>query len=292
MDIYAEVTNRIMAELETGVIPWQKPWTGTPDGAISHMSGKPYSLLNQLLLGKPGEYVTFKQCAAEGGNVKKGSKARFVVFWKMLKKECVDEYGQTIRDAQGMPKCKVFPVLKYFNVFHIDDCEGIEARYSKDEPLNDVQPIERAQQALDGYLKRSGVTLYSSKSDRAFYRPALDEIHLPLLQQFADAEGYYDTAFHEAVHSTGHKSRLNRFPENMAEAAFGSESYSKEELVAELGACGIMHELGLETRKTFRNNAAYIQGWLGALRNDKRLIVSAASKAEKAVAMILGKPED
>lgn len=108
------------------------------------------------------------------------------------------------------------------------------------------------------------------------------------MEQFEDAAGYYETAFHELTHSTGHKSLLNRFVDGASAAAFGSESYSKEELVAEIGACGILHELGLETEKSFRNNAAYIQSWLRALKNDKRLIVSAAGRAEKAIKLILG----
>ena len=108
------------------------------------------------------------------------------------------------------------------------------------------------------------------------------------MEQFDTINGYYDTAFHESVHSTGHPKRLNRTMAGLS-AAFGSEEYSKEELVAEIGACGILHELGLETDKTFRNNAAYIQSWLKALKNDKRMIVSAAGKAEKAINRIFGR---
>ena len=287
-DIYQEITDRIIAEMEKGVIPWTKPWTGTADGAISHCSGKPYSLLNQMLLGKPGEYLTFKQVKDEGGNVKKGAKSKIVVFWKFIQKEKTDNDGHVVRDANGLPVAESIPMLKYFNVFHIDDCEGIEPKYTKEQVANNVQPIEAAEKVLRGYLGREGIPLINEKGDRAFYRPSCDEIHLPLMEQFEAAEGYYDTAFHESVHSTGHPKRLNRI--SLTEvAAFGSDSYSKEELVAEIGACGIMHELGLETEKTFRNNAAYVQSWLRALKNDKRLIVSAASRAEKAMNLIFGR---
>lgn len=287
-DIYAAITDRIIAELEKGIIPWTKPWAGTGDGPIKHTTGKPYSLLNQFLLGKPGEYLTYKQAQAEGGNVKKGAKGRMVVFWKMLQTTKKDSSGDVVRDSNGLPVAKVVPILKYYTVFHIDDCEGIKAKWTEPDTQNDVQPIEAAQAILDGYLAREHIPLISEKGNRAFYRPADDEIHLPLMEQFTDTIGYYDTAFHEATHSTGHPKRLNRISIGTNIAAFGSEDYSKEELVAEIGSCGIMHQLGLETVQSFRNNAAYIQSWLRALKNDKRMIVSAAGKAEKAIALILG----
>lgn len=287
-DIYEAISDRIIAELEKGIIPWLKPWTGTTSGAIKHTSGKPYSLLNQFLLGKPGEYITYKQAQAEGGQVKKGERGKMVVFWKFLQTEMKDQNGAIVRDNNGLPVAKFIPILKYYTVFHIDQCEGIKAKWDKPEDKHNVQPIEAAQNVLDGYLSRERIRLYNEKGDKAYYRPATDEIHLPLMEQFETAEGYYDTAFHESVHSTGHPKRLNRISLDANVAAFGSEDYSKEELVAEIGACGIMHELGLETEKTFRNNAAYVQSWLRALKNDKRMIVSAAGKAEKAIARIMG----
>lgn len=288
MDIYAEVTDRIIAELESGIIPWQKPWTGVRSGAISHEKGRAYSLINQMLLGKPGEYLTFNQCKKEGGKVKKGSKAKLIVFWKVLKRDKTGSDGKIIRDENGMPMLEAIPMLRYYQVFHIDDCEGIQPKYGKEEenPVP-VNPIAAAEAAVAEYVQRSGVKFENRKQDKAYYSPSRDMISLPLMEQFEDAESYYDTAFHEATHSTGHKSRLDRFEDNALSAAFGSESYSKEELVAEIGACGIMHELGIETKKTFTNNAAYIQSWLRALENDKKLIVSAASRAEKAICLIL-----
>lgn len=293
-DIYAEITDRIIAEMESGIIPWEKPWTGVRvDGAIRHVGGKPYSLLNQMLLGKPGEYLTFNQCKAEGGNVKKGAKSKMVVFWKFLEKPSLDENGKPEVDSNGLPIKLSIPYLRYYNVFHIDDCEGIKAKWTSDEidTPNSIQPIDKAQKVLDEYIDRENVGLVNRKCDMAYYSPSQDAIVLPLFEQFTSAELYYDTAFHESVHSTGHRTRLNRLTTG-EDAAFGKEAYSKEELVAEIGACSIMHELDLETDKTFRNNAAYIQNWLSALKNDKRLIVSAASRAEKAVALILNRSSD
>ena len=286
MDIYAEITNRIIAELEKGVVPWQRPWVSVTSGAISHSTGRPYSLINQIMLGEPGEYITFNQCKQEGGKVKKGSKAKLVVFWKPLPVDRKDENGNVIRDEKGEPVKDLFPFLKWFQVFHINDCEGIEPRYYGTEELTDIEPDDAAEIAIEEYLQRSGVTLKHERQGRAFYRPADDLVVLPLREQFASTAEYYSTAFHELTHSTGHPKRLARINST---ASFGSENYSKEELVAEIGSATLVHELGLETERSFQNNAAYVQGWLRELRNDKRLILSAAGRAEKAVNMILGR---
>lgn len=292
MDIFAAVTDRIIAELESGIIPWNRPWTGVSEGAIRRSNGKPYSLINQLLLGKPGEYLTFKQCKDEGGKVKKGAKSKMVVFWKVLHREKKDASGNVIRDENGLLVDDPIPMLRYYNVFHIDDCEGIQPKYTVEHLPATASPVERAEEIIAEYSSRAKLTIEHSKQNQAFYSPSRHLVSLPLMEQFEDTAGYYETAFHELTHSTGHKSLLNRFSENDGAAAFGSESYSKEELVAEIGACGILHELGLETAKSFRNNAAYIQSWLSALKNDKRLIVSAAGRAEKAIRLILGEQEN
>lgn len=292
MDIFAAVTDRIIAELESGIIPWNRPWSGVSEGAIRRSNGKPYSLINQLLLGKPGEYLTFKQCKDEGSKVKKGAKSKMVVFWKVLHREKKDASGNVIRDENGLPVDDPIPMLRYYNVFHIDDCDGIQPKYPAEHLPATASPVERAEEIIAEYSGRAKLTIEHSKQNRAFYSPSRHLVSLPLMEQFEDTAGYYETAFHELTHSTGHESLLNRFSENDGAAAFGSESYSKEELVAEIGACGILHELGLETAKSFRNNAAYIQSWLSALKNDKRLIVSAAGRAEKAIRLILGEQED
>ncbi len=273
MDLYQEVTNRIMEQLENGLIPWQKPWISVGN-AISHATGKPYSLLNQMLLGRHGEYVTFKQCQQEGGKVRKGEKSQMVVFWK---------WNETEDEETG--EKKEVPFLRYFTVFYIDQCEGLKARYTQELPEPSADADETAEAIIAGYIQRSGVRLHHQEGDRAFYQPLTDSITLPLRTQFRETAEYYSTAFHEMTHSTGHTSRLNRLDKT---AFFGSEAYSKEELIAEIGAATLVNHAGLETTDSFRNNAAYIQNWLGVLQNDKRFIVSAAGKAEKAVNMILG----
>lgn len=275
VSVYQLVTDRIIAELEKGRIPWNKPWTGIRSGAYSRATGKPYSLLNQLLLVKPGEYLTYKQAQAAGGTVKKGEKSQIVVFWKPLEVEKENE--------DGSKQKQMIPILKYYNVFHIDQCEGVKPRFVQ-EVFVPVDPVAEAEAILADYSQRSGCRIFNEQQDRAYYRPFTDEIHLPLREQFPQIAEYYSTAFHEATHSTGHTSRLNRLNTS---AFFGSEDYSKEELIAEMGSAILMNELGIETPDTFRNSAAYIQGWLKALKDDSRLIVSAAGKAEKAVRLIL-----
>lgn len=275
--VYEMVTERIISELEKGIIPWQKPWTGIASGAFNRISKKPYSLLNQMLLKHTGEYATFKQWSDLGGTIRKGEKSEIVVFWKIQAVEEENEDGEKIT--------KQIPLLRYYNVFHISQVDGVKPlEISKP---NTVEPIEQAEQIFNTYLTREGIKLEQITSNEAFYSPSRDLIHLPERQQFQSIAEYYSTAFHEATHSTGHKSRLDRL-QTGATAAFGSETYSKEELVAEIGSASILNLLGIETDHSFRNSAAYIQSWLQVLRNDVRFIVSASSKAEKAVNYILG----
>ncbi|MBQ6480472.1 MAG: hypothetical protein IJI45_05090 [Anaerolineaceae bacterium] len=169
------------------------------------------------------------------------------------------------------------------NVFHIDQCEGIKAKHTQNLP-NTASADETAENVIAAYVAREGVSLDHAEGDAAFYQPATDRIVLPLLKQFAETAEYYGTAFHEIVHSTGHLKRLARLDNT---AFFGSESYSKEELIAEIGSAALVSHCGLETPQSFHNSAAYVQNWLTVLKNDKRFIVSAAGKAEKAVNYIL-----
>lgn len=278
--VYEMVTDRIIQELEQGTIPWEKPWSGGFDGAFNRMSKRPYSLINQCMLKHTGEYASFKQWGELGGKIKKGEKAEFVVFWKILPVKEKDE-------KTGEEETKMIPLLKYYNVFHISQVEGVEPLEKEDREDIKNNPVEEAENVISDYLKRSGVKMERILSNRAFYRPFSDEVVIPHLDQFKEVSEAYSTYFHELTHSTGHKTRLDRFGNNPADNMFGSESYSKEELVAEMGSAFILNHLGIESKKSFRNSSAYIQGWLKALKNDTRLITSAASKAEKAVKLIL-----
>lgn len=277
-NVYEMVTERIIAELEKGVIPWEKPWTGVRSGAYNRVSKRPYSLLNQMLLKHTGEYATYKQWQDLGGQVKKGEKSEIVVFWKIFETE------ETNKDT-GEKETKKIPLLRYYNVFHISQVEGVEPLAP--EQLNDeVEPIEEADKIITDYITREHIEFTECRSNEAYYSPSQDAVVVPMKEQYKVINEYYSTTFHELTHSTGHKNRLNRL-ETGAVAAFGSETYSKEELVAEIGSTSLMNLLGIETVKTFRNSAAYIQSWLQVLRNDNKFIVSASSKAEKAVNYIL-----
>ena len=279
LDIYNEVTSRIIAALEAGVIPWHKPWVGGNSGCVSYSTGKAYSLLNHILLGGiSGEYITFKQCSLAGGHVRKGEKSKFVVFWKPFEKEN-EETGEVEKHFY----------LRYYNVFHLSQCEGIVPRWTASVvPASTLQPDAVAEAIVKDYVDRSGVHLTVTQSDRAYYQPSTDTVVIPQFSQYQKVEEFYSTEFHELTHSTGHHSRLNRIADI---AAFGSEQYSREELVAELGSAFLVNHCGLESEASFRNSAGYIQGWLKALQDDKRLIVSAAGAAEKAVSLILNRKE-
>lgn len=277
--VYEMVTERIINQLEQGVIPWEKPWTGIRSGAYNRVSKKSYSLLNQMLLQHKGEYATFKQWQDLGGHVRKGEKSEIVVFWKI---QPIEEEKE-----DGTKEVKQIPLLRYFNVFHISQVDGVEP-LSKDA-LNEIEPIEKAESILHSYWTKENITVEHVAGDKAYYSPSLDMIHLPLFEQFISANEYYSTAFHESIHSTMKESRCDRAEDRKGKlVAFGSNEYSKEELVAEIGSASLMNIIGIETNKSFRNSSAYIQNWLSVLKNDVKFIVSASSKAEKAVDYILG----
>ncbi len=279
INVYELVTNRIIEQLENNIVPWEKPWGGTLDGAFNRVSKKPYSILNQMLLKYGGEYASFKQWKDLGGHIRKGEKSEIVVFWKMYPiKEKQDDETEII---------KTIPLLKYINVFHISQVDGVEPL--KQKVTHDIEPIDKAEKILNDYWNRENITIEHVKGDKAFYSPMFDKIQLPLFEQFKQSEEYYSTAFHESVHSTMKTSRCNRQEDRKGKVvSFGSEEYSKEELVAEVGSAQLMNIVGIETTKSFRNSTAYIQSWLKVLRNDNKFIVSASSKAEKAVNYILG----
>ena len=281
INVYELVTNRIISELENGVIPWEKPWSGSVSGAFNRISKKPYSFINQMLLKHSGEYATFNQWRGIGGRIRKGERAEIVVFWKVYQKE-LDE----IDPETGKKKVQTIPTLKYYNVFHISQVEGVEPLEVTPE-TREIEPIEEAEKLIQNYVEREQLSFKEQQSNEAYYSPLSDCVVVPEKKQFKEIAEWYSTTFHELTHSTGHKSRLNRLTTGKA-AAFGSECYSKEELIAEIGSASIMNLLGIETKHSFRNSAAYIQSWLKVLKNDIRFIVSAASKAEKAVDYIMG----
>ena len=267
--------------MENGIVPWHKPWSGVASGAYNRVSKKPYSLLNQMLLEHDGEYATYKQWTDLGGKVRKGEKSEIVVFWKIIQ---VEEATKT-----GKVEKKSIPLLKYINVFHVSQVDGIEPKNIK--PV-EHKPVEEAEEIKRNYMERENIVIKEVVSNDAYYSPVRDYIQVPCKEQYTDIMEFYSTLFHEMIHSTGHRDRLGRLDASVKLASFGSEDYSKEELIAEIGSAFLMNHIGIETAKTFNNSAAYIQSWLRVLKDDNRFIVSASSKAEKAMKYILGNIEE
>lgn len=216
--------------------------------------------------------------------MKAGEKSRFVVFWKWLDKiETVEN-----EDGEQEQKIKRIPYLTSYAVFHVDQTEGIEKKFNNEPVRYEHDTLENAEAVIANYVSREGLTLKIENGERAFYRPSQDLVQVPELAQYKIAEEYYSTLFHELTHSTGHAKRLNR--EGVSGFHyFGDENYSKEELIAEIGSAFICQMLGISCDKAFENSVAYIRGWLKALKNDKKLIVAAAAKAEQAVDFIMNK---
>ena len=273
--VYEIFTDRIISELEKGTIPWRQPWkeSGRP---VNLVSRKPYQGINVILLRSTCRsspyWLTFKQAKDLGGHVRKGEKATPVVFWKWTERTERDpETGEERKDG--------FPILRYYSVFNADQVEGIAVPEEAPRPFN---PVEHAEGIISAMPSCPEI---QHRGDRAYYSPRLDQVVLPPKGIFDSENGYYSVAFHELTHSTGHSSRLHRFDtEDLA--PFGSTDYSKEELVAELGASFLCAEAGIDGA-VIPNSAAYIQNWLGAMRNDKRMVVLAAAQAQKAADYIL-----
>ena len=289
MNIYEVITDRILEEMRNGRIPWRMPWTFAEGSKWNRVTGKGYSLLNCMLLRKNGEWATFKQWKDAGGEVKKGAKSRMVCFWKPYEMKDAEPIGM---NEDGTLKYPVVPVLRYYNVFHIDDVEGVTAKHKSPAEELAARPEpekhEISDRLLSDYFSREKIEVQgftdAEFSDKACYSPTFDTIKVPNRKQFKEQAEYYSTLFHETVHSTGHSSRLNRHKF----CFFGDDDYSKEELVAELGSAFLMNQVGIEQPSTFKNSVAYLQGWMSKLQSDPKLIVFAASQAEKAVKFIKG----
>lgn len=255
-DLYEVVTEKILNDIEqSGKLSWVKPWKCNNGGCypMNGKSKKPYNGINFFLLQMYGfnspYWLTYKQVTEMGGNVKKGEKGAMVVFWK------INEYTK-VNEATNEETINKVPILRYYNVFNLEQCEGITI----DTNTNKVEYSEHEKIDLCETIVSSYINRYESlnsaviESDRAFYRPSQDYVQMPLLKQFASAEAFYSVYFHELGHSTGHKSRLNR-KEVVETANFGSCDYGTEELVAELTSAFICAELGVsnETQEKFNS---------------------------------------
>lgn len=293
---YDRLVGSVIASLEEaitngGVAPWQKPWQTSARRPVNPFSGTEYSGINHLLLVLAGRadnrWVTFKQVADRGGKVNKGAKGVPVCYYGSSKRSI------TIEDENGeeVSLSKSFQFLKTYYVFNVADTTGLELPPLEEvETLSPVARIEACEAIVRGYAywadladSNGGPSLVEG-GDVASYSPARDRISVPSLKNFLQAEAYYATLFHELVHSTGHESRLKRD----FGTRFGDHLYSKEELVAELGSffLGNVVQIDAIVRP---NHEAYLGSWLRVLKADPKILIGAASAAQKAADLILGK---
>jgi len=279
INIYDIINNRIQDLLQQGTIPWRKPWNAQSNYPKNLISKKKYRGINVWVLAcqeyDSPYWLSFKQVQDKGGHIRKGEKATPVVFWKWINRNESDN-GTTTETSNNK-----IPLLRYYNVFNINQAEGI-TQPEPEETHNQFDPIETAEQIITAMPLKPEIR---HGGNRAYYSPSLDYVQLPQQHTFNTIEEYYSTTFHELSHATGHSNRLAR-KSILEPSYFGSHEYSKEELVAEIGAAFLCGHSGIENI-TLVNSAAYIQGWLKALKNDRTLLIHAAAAAQKAADYIL-----
>ncbi|WP_082639292.1 MULTISPECIES: ArdC family protein [unclassified Sphingopyxis] len=284
-DLYGQVTQRIIAELKAGRVPWVKPWgsDGGADAALPRnaITGRCYSGINILILWGaviehrwPAQgWLTFRQALNAGGSVKRGERGTTVVY-----ADTFTPKGEAARAARDGDAARAVPFLKSFTVFNVAQCEGLRPGFGIDPPplaAHEISPVAEA------VIAASGVE-YLIGGSEAFYVPSKDYVRVPPLPAFVSAEDYYCTSLHELVHATGHPKRLNR----ASLTASGTKDYGREELVAEMGSAFLCAALGIEP--TVRH-ADYLGTWLAILKEDHRAIFRAASQASRAADWLLAR---
>jgi antirestriction protein ArdC len=284
IDLYAEVTNQIIAALEAGTTPWACPWDREHGSLMpaNLTTSRRYRGINVLLLnlrqitaGYPtNRWLTFQQAHSLGAHVRRGESGTRIVFFKLLERDDVPGGlpAGRFHAANDEPPRKVIPLLRSFSVFNEAQVEGLPAHLTWPQA---PQPKGDAYAAAEALLTRSGAVIQHGGS-RAFYSPSLDLIQMPPVEFFVNFERYYSTALRELTHWTGHPGRCSRTLSNRQHI----EAYAFEELVAEMGSAFLSSHCGLQGQL---HHASYIASWLQALRNDKRLVFSAASLAQKAM---------
>ena len=288
MDIYARITDCIVADLEKGVRPWMQPWrasnaVGGVTRPIRH-NGLPYSGMNVLLLWSEAfarglvnpMWMTFKQALELGGAVRKGETGSMVVF--------ASRFTRTETDAAGEEFDREIPFLKAYSVFNVAQIDGLPNHYygQKAEPVRD--PVARIEHA-DRFFANTGAVIRHGGS-QAYYAPSLDVIQMPPFESFRDAASYVAVLSHEATHWTAARHRVDR---DLSRYAKDRSERAREELIAELGSCFLCADLGIAPELEPRaDHASYLGSWLKVLADDKRAIFSAAAHAQRAVAFLHG----
>jgi antirestriction protein ArdC len=279
-DVYERVTARIVSDLEQGTRPWLKPWSAPTDDRLPSLplraSGTPYRGVNVLLLWgasfeggyRSNVWMTYKQAAERGAQVRKGEHGSLVVY--------ADRYTKTETDDQGQDAEREIAFMKGYTVFNVEQIDGLPAElYQPPAPLDDGRTVELIDEA-EAFIAKTAATIRHG-GNRAFYATGSDHIQMPPLQAFKDAQSYTATKAHELVHWTGHPTRNAReFGKR-----FGDRAYAFEELVAELGAAFLCADLGIAPEPR-EDHASYLAHWLKVLKDDKRAIFTAASHAQKA----------
>lgn len=278
-DIYERVTNIVLEQLEKGTITWRKGWkdTGRP---ANYITKKQYNGFNAFLLSSLGYsspyFLTFNQCQQQGGKIKAGAKSVPIVYFDFIPSKWEKVTTKDKTTGEEITKPKMVAMLKYYNVFNITQTT---LPVPKTEGVKDTfNPIQEAEKIVQGYKTIPKLT---HEGSRAYYSPLVDVVNMPDKMSFESESNYYSVLFHELTHSTGAQKRLNRSTVTDGHR-FGSHEYSKEELIAEMGASFMASIAGIE-QATLSNSVAYIQGWLKALRNDKKMLVMAGAQAQKAV---------
>jgi len=270
-NVYEIVTEQVIRQLESGTAPWRKPWRCEPPANL--VSGKEYRGINPFLLTAQGYgsryWLTFAQANKLGGHVKKGEKSSIVTFWK------IGEFQKENKDT-GKTEDRKSILLRYYSVFNVEQTEGIADKLGLGNASPRVPSIDGCESIVSGMPNAPAM----QQDARAWYRPSTDTVGMPSKSLFHSSEEFYSTLFHELTHSTGHASRVGR--EGIEQLnTFGSESYSKEELIAEMGAAMLCGVTGIAPA-TIQNSASYLQHWITRLKGDSKLLVSAASAAQKA----------
>lgn len=268
-DLYQTVTDKIIASIEAGTMPWVKPWDINKSGAdYNIVSGKAYQGINTLLLNLAGfsspQWATYKQWFEKGAQVKKGAQSTMIVYFSKIEKTEM---------VNGIEKDNSFFMLKYFNVFNIEQTDYM----MPETPKAEFNSIEACENVIDQWQDK--ITYTGSK---AFYVPSMDYINMPAKEAFKTEKGFYNTAFHELAHLTGHESRLNRD----FSGRFGSESYAFEELVAEIASAFVSNSCGIDS---IQNHDSYIASWLQVLKNDKKAIFTASKLASQAADLVMNR---
>ncbi|CAI1804613.1 DNA primase TraC [Serratia ficaria] len=303
-DLYQQVTDKIIAAIETGTLPWRKPWrTDKGRGASTAImpqngtTGYHYSGVNVLLLWMAADergfhsnrWLTYKQAEAVGGHVRAGETATLAVVFKPWDKQMEDADGRQLFDEEGNPLKTRIPMLKPLYLFNVAQCDDLPETVvgitPAEEPEEEGALVDAKTQAqVSTLVEACGVRVEQVYQDRAYYAPGRDQIVLPQVQQFRTEADYWSTLLHELVHSTGHATRLNREGGTSSSRAFGDPVYAFEELVAELGSAFMCAQLGI-----FGDiqHDSYLEHWLRVLREDKRALFRAAKQAREASEFLL-----